>query len=152
MYTSRLARRGFTLIEVIVFIVVVGAGLTGILSVMNTVVKSSADPMVRKQAITIAESLLEEILLKEYGNPSGGYSGTVRAQFDDVGDYAGYTTTGGIVDVSGAAVAGLGSYNIAPAVTVVASSDLTGIAAKKVTVSVTGPGVTISLSGYRSNY
>ena len=152
MYTSRLARRGFTLIEVIVFIVVVGAGLTGILSVMNTVVKSSADPMVRKQAMTIAESLLEEILLKEYGNPGGGYSGTVRAQFDDVGDYAGYTTTGGIVDVSGAAVAGLGSYNIAPAVTVVASSDLTGIAAKKVTVSVTGPGVTISLSGYRSNY
>ena len=152
MYTSRLAQRGFTLIEVIVFIVVVGAGLTGILSVMNTVVKSSADPMVRKQAITIAESLLEEILLKEYGNPSGGYSGTVRAQFDDVGDYAGYTTTGGIVDVTGAAVAGLGSYNIAPAVTVVDSSDLTGIAAKKVTVSVSGPGVTISLSGYRSNY
>lgn len=152
MYTSRLAQRGFTLIEVIVFIVVVGAGLTGILSVMNTVVKSSADPMVRKQAITIAESLLEEILLKEYGNPSGGYSGTVRAQFDDVGDYAGYTTTGGIVDVTGAAVAGLGSYNIAPAVTVVASSDLTGVAAKKITVSVTGPGVTISLSGYRGNY
>ena len=152
MYTSRLARRGFTLIEVIVFIVVVGAGLTGILSVMNTVVKSSADPMVRKQAMTIAESLLEEILLKEYGNPSGGYSGTVRAQFDDVGDYAGYTTTGGIVDVTGAAVAGLGSYNNAPAVTVVDSSDLTGIAAKKVTVSVSGPGVTISLSGYRGNY
>ena len=152
MYTSRLAQRGFTLIEVIVFIVVVGAGLTGILSVMNTVVKSSADPMVRKQAITIAESLLEEILLKGYGNPSGGYSGTVRSQFDDVGDYAGYTTTGGIVDVAGAAVAGLGSYNIAPAVTVVDSSDLTGIAAKKVTVSVSGPGVTISLSGYRSNY
>ena len=131
---------------------VVGVGLAGILSVMNTVVKSSADPMVRKQAVSIAESLLEEILLKEYANPTGGYSGTVRAQFDDVGDYAGYTTTGGIVDVSGAAVAGLGSYNIAPAVAVAASSDLTGVAAKKITVSVTGQGVVISLSGYRSNY
>jgi hypothetical protein len=37
-------------------------------------------------------------------------------------------------------------------VTVLASSDLNGVAAKKITVSVTGPGGTISLSGYRSNY
>lgn len=144
--------RGFTLIELIIFIVVVSAGLAGILLVMNTVVKSSADPMVRKQTIAIAESLLEEILLKDYANPTGGYTGTVRFQFDDVSDYAGYTSTG-IVDMTGASVAGLGSYNIAPAVTVVSTSDLTGVTAKKITVSVTDPaGNIISLSGYRSNY
>jgi len=144
-------QRGFTLIELIIFIVVVSAGLAGILSVMNTVVKSSADPMVRKQTIAIAESLLEEILLKEYANPVGGYTGTTRSQFDDVSDYAGYTTTTGIVDMMGASVAGLGSYNIS-SVTVASSTDLTGVTAKKITVSVTGPGVAISLSGYRSNY
>ena len=44
--------------ELLIFIVVVGAGLAGILSVMNTSVASSADPIVRKQAIAIAESVL----------------------------------------------------------------------------------------------
>lgn len=144
---------GFTLIELIIFIVVVAAGLAGILSVMNTVVKSSADPMVRKQTLAIAESLLEEILLKEYANPVGGDTGAVRAQFDDVDQYNGYSTTGGIKDVLGNTVAGLSAYNVSPAVTVAGSTDLTGVAAKKITVTVTGPGNTVvTLSGYRSAY
>ncbi|MDR3370371.1 prepilin-type N-terminal cleavage/methylation domain-containing protein [Rhodoferax sp.] len=145
-------QRGFTLIELIIFIVVVSVGLAGILSVMNTVVKSSADPMVRKQAVAIAESLLEEILLKQYSNPTGGYSGTDRSKFDDVSDYAGYSTTAGIVDLVGTAIPGLTSYNISPPVTVIVSGDLTGVTSKKITVSVTGPGVSVSLSGYRANY
>jgi MSHA pilin protein MshD len=149
---TRMRQAGFTLIELIIFIVVVSAGLAGILSVMNTVVKSSADPMVRKQTIAIAESMLEEILLKEYANPVGGYTGTTRSQFDDVSDYAGYTTTTGIVDMMGSTVAGLGSYNISSVTVMDAGADLPGVTAKKITVSVTGPGVAISLSGYRSNY
>lgn len=143
---------GFTLIELIVFIVVVSVGLAGILSVMDTSVKSSADPMVRKQTVAIAESLLEEILLKDYANPTGGYSGTTRAQFDDVSDYAGYGTSAGIVDALGAATPGLTQYNISPTVSVAASTDLTGVVARKIIVSVTGPGGTISLSAYRANY
>lgn len=149
MFMTSSRQHGFTLIELIIFIVVVSAGLAGILSVMNTVVKSSADPMVRKQTIAIAESLLEEILLKDYANPAGGYTGTTRSQFDDISDYAGYTTTG-IVDMLGATVPGLESYNISP-VTVASSTDLTGVAATlKITVAVTGPGGSVSLSGYRS--
>ncbi len=146
--------RGFTLIELIIFIVVVSAGLAGILSVVNTVVKSSADPMVRKQAIAIAESMLEEILLKDYAKPTGsavlGFAGGgARNLYDCVDDYNTYNTTG-IVDVLGTAIPSLASYNIA-AVTVAASADLTGVAAKKIIVSVTGPGGTaISLTGYRS--
>ncbi|MBB1074278.1 prepilin-type N-terminal cleavage/methylation domain-containing protein [Rhodoferax sp. 4810] len=143
-------QRGFTLIELIIFIVVVSAGLAGILSVMNTTVASSADPMVRKQTVAIAESLLEEILLKEYANPPSGYSGTNRTQFDDVSDYAGYTSTG-IVDMVGAAIPGLAAYNIAQ-VTVAISTDLTGVTSKKISVTVSGPGGDISLSGYRADY
>jgi len=150
-------QRGFTLIELIIFIVVVSIGLVGILSVMNTVVKSSADPMVRKQTIAIAESLLEEILLKDYASPSGGSNGVstctlaggARAQWDNVCDYNGYTTTG-IVDALGSPVTGLASYNISPPVSVVSSTDLTGVATKKITVSVSGPQGSISLTGYRS--
>lgn len=144
--------RGFTLIELLIFIVVVSLALTGILLTVNTVVKSSADPLIRKQTVAIAASLLEEILLKEYANPPDGYTGTSRAQFDDVSDYAGYGTTAGIVDTDGVAVAGLAAYNIAPPVRVVATSELTGVAAFKVTVSVTGPLGPVSVSGYRSAY
>jgi len=151
MSTNRRLHGGFTLIELIIFIVVVGAGLAGILSVMNTVVKSSADPLIAKQTVAIAESLLEEILLKEYANPAGGYSGSSRALFDDVDDYNGYTTASGIVDMTGTAVGGLANYNIAPAVSV-GTVTLGGLTVKRVIVSVTGPQGAISLTGYRANY
>lgn len=52
---------GLTLVELIVFIVIVSVGLAGILATYNTVVRGSADPMVRKQALAIAESMLLEI-------------------------------------------------------------------------------------------
>lgn len=142
---------GFTLIEMIIFIVIVSVGLAGILSVMNITVQSSSDPLLRKQSLALAESLLEEIVAKEYANPTGGYSGTDRSQFDDVNDYAGYTTSGGIVDIHGSPTTGLSQYNYAPAVSVV-STNLNGVAAWKITVSVTGPSGTFSLTGYRANY
>ena len=93
--------RGFTLIELIIFIVVISVGLTGIMLVVDTVVASSADPLVRKQSVSIAESMLAEILLKDYANPEEGYTGTIRSLFDDIGDYAGYSTSAGIADQSG---------------------------------------------------
>lgn len=57
----RTRQSGLSLIELIVFIVIVGVGLAGITVTYNTVVRHSADPMVRKQALAIAESLLLEI-------------------------------------------------------------------------------------------
>lgn len=52
---------GLSLIELILFIVIVGVALAGITLTYNTVVRSSADPMIRKQALSIAESMLLEI-------------------------------------------------------------------------------------------
>ncbi len=148
---TRHRARGFTLIELIIFIIVVGIGVAGILSVYTNSIKSSADPMIRKQTVAIAESLLEEILLKAYANPPGGDAGAVRALFDDVDQYNGYNTTTGITDPLGVAVPGLTNYNISPAVTVtpVVISTQT---LKVITVSVTGPQGTISLTAYRGNY
>ena len=57
---------GISLIELIMFMVIVSVGLVGILSVMNITSRASADPMLRKQAIAIAESLLEEITLQPF--------------------------------------------------------------------------------------
>lgn len=150
MYIKRQA--GISLIELIVFIVIVSVGLAGILSVMNVTTQHSADPMVRKQALAIAESLMEEITLKDYSNPPGGYTGTDRSQFDDVSDYASYNTTTGIVDISGTPVGGLSNYNIS-SVTVTIPG-VSGVAeAKLITVTVTGPGnESLSMSTYRTNY
>lgn len=54
-------QRGVTLIELIVFIVVISVGVVGLLSVTGNLVTHSADPMARKQALAIASSLLLEI-------------------------------------------------------------------------------------------
>ncbi len=59
---SASAARGLSLIELIVFVVVVSVGIAGILGVMNLTAKASADPLIQKQALAIAEAYLEEIL------------------------------------------------------------------------------------------
>src|SRR5882672_534130 len=111
MCTNRPARsRGFSLPELILLIVVMSIALTGILLVFKHAVVGSVNPVVNKQAIAIAESLMDEILLMPFGNPTGGFSGAAtqanRAQFDDVGDYNNFATTG-IFTIDGTAIAGL---------------------------------------------
>ena len=141
---------GFTLIELIIFIVVVSAGLAGILSVMNTTIKSSADPMVRKQAAAVAESVLEEILQKEYSNPTGGYTGTPdRTLADDVDDYKSLTSSQ-IQAIFSDTLAQVPGYSIA--IVVGDPTAVLGIAMKKVTVSVSRGAETVVLTGYRSYY
>ena len=54
-------QRGVSMIELIMFIVIISIALAGILLVMNTVTGRSADALIRKQALAIAESLLEEV-------------------------------------------------------------------------------------------
>jgi MSHA pilin protein MshD len=60
---TRHNQRGISLIELIMFIVIVSVALAGILLVLNVTTKSSADPLVHKQALAIAESLIEEVEL-----------------------------------------------------------------------------------------
>jgi MSHA pilin protein MshD len=63
---TRHNQRGISLIELIMFIMIVSVALAGILLVMNVTNKSSADPLVHKQALAIAEALLEEIELMPF--------------------------------------------------------------------------------------
>lgn len=63
----RLSRQGgLSLIELIVFIVIVSVSIAGIFLVLNRATQTSADPVARKQALAIAESLLEEIELMPF--------------------------------------------------------------------------------------
>jgi MSHA pilin protein MshD len=141
------SQHGVTLIELILSMVIISIALVGVLSVVNLTVSHSADPVVQQQAIAIAESYLEEILLQNY---SGGAS-VGRANFDDVDDYNSLADSGAH-DQLGNAIAALSQYSIS--VAVAAPTALAGgVNAKQVTVSVSGPGVSnLSVVGYRAEY
>lgn len=149
MSINRLAPRvaGFSLIELVFFIVVVSVGLAGVLSVSDVSVRSSADPMVRKQAIALAESILEEILQKDFADPDGVDGEATRATFDNVADYNGKTQV-----IFTDWPAGLSGYQVAIVVTDATIGGGATAAAKKVTVTVTGSANVISMTGYRANY
>ena len=52
---------GFTLVELVMFIAILGISAAGVLAAYDFTVRHSSDPVVRKQALAIAESLLEEV-------------------------------------------------------------------------------------------
>jgi MSHA pilin protein MshD len=66
MSTKPPFQRGVSLVELIMFIVIISTALIGILAVMNQTSAHSADPLIRKQALAIAESLLEEVELMPF--------------------------------------------------------------------------------------
>lgn len=159
MFISR--ARGFSLIELLVALVIMSVGLAGLMSVMPFAIRTSTDPMITKQALTIADGMLNEISSKAFSNPPGGFSGAAtqanRALFDDVLDYNGYASTGTFAIAGVAPIAGLTDYDVAVTVTGTAlgSGTLQAAATTQswlITVTVTYPGGTISVSGYRLNY
>lgn len=159
MYTSK-SQRGASLIELILFIVIVSVALTSLLLVMNVNTKNSVDPLIQKQALAIAESMLEEIELQDFSNPTGGFVvasppaiQSQRASLDDIFDYNGFATTGVFpADGSAAGVTGLANYNVSVAVTTIGWVTVATDAAQ-ITVTVTDPrGQTIQAVGYRVNY
>lgn len=122
---SRPRQPGFSLIEVVVFIVILGISLVAVLLLYSQVATSSVDPMVRKQTLAIATSVLEEIELRaftfcdpddanvytasgtgdcstvEVAGPEAGETRYGVPRFDNVNDYHGFemgsgTTSPGI--------------------------------------------------------
>src|SRR5690554_3731606 len=108
MLTDRLRDRfhrqsGVTLIELIVFIVVVGIALTTIVMAMNSSLIRSVDPLLNVRALECAYAKLDEINARKFdrNSPTGGVpacgSGLADAVacagispgtlFDNVGDY-----------------------------------------------------------------
>jgi MSHA pilin protein MshD len=160
-------QRGLTLIELVIFIVIILVGLAGVLTVLDTTVRGSADPVVRKQALALAEAMLEEVLAKEFQNdPTGNNAATPalgctpttaprcalntpidRVNYNDVDDYNTWSQPGNVSAI-GAAPAALARYQVNVAV---AAWVLNGETGKRVTVSVVSGTETVTLEGFRGN-
>jgi MSHA pilin protein MshD len=171
------AQRGVSLIELVIFLLVISVGLLGILSAMNVVGRYSSDPVIQRQELALAESLLAEVeaqpftLCDPLGPPAtpGGacvivqglsapdgetrYSSTLP--FNNVGDYNGFAmgaASGGILAPDGTPIGGLGGYSAS--VTVQSNQALGALPAGSVlfiTVSIGGPdGSTLAVNGYRT--
>jgi len=178
-FTAAARQRGLSLIELVIFMVVISAALAGVLRIFIQATSASADPMLRRQALAIAESLMEEVQLMpftfcdpddanvETATSSAGCASSVEAlgpeagenrfatpQFDNVNDYNGYTMSG-IVDITNTAVAGLSGYSASVAVAPAALNTITAGSgdALRITVSVNAPGgINVTLDGYRSRH
>ncbi|MDH4392963.1 MAG: prepilin-type N-terminal cleavage/methylation domain-containing protein [Aquabacterium sp.] len=142
--------RGFTLPEALLAIVVIGVGLTGVLAAFGSVTRNSADPVVHKQMIAVAQALLEEIALKPFAEAAHtAPTGCARDSFNDVRDYNGYASSG-VCSVDGVAIPALAGLQVAASV---ATGTLGGVAgALKITVTVQHSGQTLTLTGWRTDY
>ena len=177
---NRPRTRGFSLIELIVLVIVLGVGFAGVAVLYIQATQSSVDPVVRKQVLAIATSLLEEIELRGFtycdpddanvysANSVGGCTTaeapifgpdageTTRALFDNVNDYHGFQMLAGIQDITGMTISGLSGYQVT-GVTVTAAGGTFSLSdsqdALLIAVTVTGPaGVSVTLHGYRFRY
>lgn len=154
---------GFTLVEMVIAIVIIGIGLAGVLLAINTTVRSSADPLIRKQMLAIAEELLEEALLKPFAVAGAAPNNLPqicdvnpipsRIAFDDISDYHNYRTTG-ICAITGATIVGLTAYELAIQVSNTSLGDITLDSgnAKQINVTVTHGADHLTLTGFRTNY
>jgi MSHA pilin protein MshD len=142
---------GFTLPEVLLALVVIGVGLAGVLSAFATVVHGSADPLVHRQMLAIADEMLEEIQLRPYtAMPNAAPSGCGRAAFNDIGDYHGYATSAQVCMLDGTPIPALVGYSVAVSVQ---AATLGGVAAaRRITVTVTRGAQSLRLSGWRTDF
>ncbi len=159
--TLLVCQRGLTLVELIVSMVIISIALGGVLMVMNFTVSHSADPMIQHQAVAIAESYMEEILLQGYDDPDGHADGTAAAKedsrdlYDNVYDYDGLNDVGARNQVKpDEVIAGLSGYTVT--VDIEGPPDgisLNGLDAKKITVTVNHNSLgNLILTGYRTDY
>ena len=148
-------QQGLTLVELVLAIVVISVALGGVLLVINHTLTHSADPMLRQQALAVAESYLEETTLKPYLDPDDGTlcpaPEASRALYDNVCDYAGLVDVGAH-DQNDSTISGLENYRIAVAVET-ANFGSPAVSGLKIRVTVTDPaGEDLSLVGYRAPY
>ncbi len=171
-------QRGISLIELIVFIVIVGAAVAGVTGAISYSARASADPMIQKQALAIAEALMEEVQLQPftYCDPDdpaaaaatsaagcatpegigveGGETRAGATPYDNVSDYNPLDLVGGITDIEGNPIAGLNEYAASVRVSGSALGTIGAAESLLIEVTVTHPALPagVVLHGYRMRY
>lgn len=82
-------QRGLSLIELIIFMVIMGVAAAVILQVMNFASRNSADPVRHKQALLLAEAFLEEVEMARftYCDPTDSKAATAQSANDCTPNY-----------------------------------------------------------------
>lgn len=166
--------KGFTLIETVMFIVIVSLCLSGIVLMYATATRNSAFPNEYKQSSEIASSLIDEItsMPMTYCRPtdtavytatgtascstvqtllpaSGATRHSLTNQFSNVGDYGGYTESS-IKNIKGQSIANLSGYSVVINETYVTIPSVSAQEAIQIEVVVTAPsGNVLKMYGYR---
>lgn len=148
--------RGVTLVETIVFLVVVSIALAALVRVYTYAIVNSVDPAAKIRALELAQAQLDEILARKFdeNTPSGGVpacdstSGPAclgispDGDFDDVGDYHGFTNNSDPNHTLTVSVVNAG-----------ADLGLPAAQARLIRVSATVPGGdSLTLSVYKANF
>ncbi len=167
---------GFTLIETIIVIVMVGAMMAGMASLFMTNVGNSHRPFLRERALAVANAFMDEISRKRWNEcsligggalntaaglcpdgitaiPAIGSDGEARATFDDIDDYHGLNQSPP-QDSAGSNMPGYAGFTVNVTVTQPGGAWNTISAAdvRLITVSVTSSSnETITVSTYRVN-
>lgn len=144
-------QEGFTLVEMVLAIVILGVGLAGVMLAFSTVSRGAADPSIQRQMSAIAEEMLDEIALKPYAPQANtAASGCARDSYNDIGDYHGYATSGQICTIDGVPIPALAGHSVQVQVS---AGTLNGVSnARRITVTVTRGSQSITLNGWRTEY
>ena len=167
---------GFTLIETLVSMLIIAVAIAGLVPVFG-LVKSSADPMVEKQALSAASALLEEVRSASFtwcdkADPAYESAGSAAAcaipevlgpesgnsrPYDNANDYHAWCSTpmSPITDITGTAVAGLSGFSARICVATAAlgtladTGDMRTAAAIKISVTVSSANSSVTLDGWK---
>lgn len=132
---SRRGQAGATLIELLVFILIVGVAVTGVMGALALATRDSADPILQIRGAALGQAYLDEILSKRFD----GTNCVTRAGFDGVSCYDAYCADGEQPprDALGNVRPGYAGYRVH---TCVSDATVQGQLMRRVTVRVHTPG------------
>lgn len=115
---------GFTLIGLITMIIVSAIAIPPMMVGLTTWLDAAHQSERMEIAVQLATDLMEEILARDFDDPDGTDTETLRADFDDVEDYNGWSSSPP-KDVNGISLSTYAGYTRSVSIIGVPQNDLT---------------------------